>query len=84
MRHSQRRFVRRSYATTVAIFLVCALALIHINVAAPGVQIALAEDGQPPCPGGCSSDTIPPPQPTVSSEPIDTVPWYFSLLMLAL
>ncbi len=76
--------IRSSVIRTISIFLLCALALIHLNLVDPGLQHVAAEDGNPPCPGGCPDDSLPPPSGSMSDEPTEVVPWYFSLLLLAL
>ena len=84
---SRNLSLRRSITTTLTIFMLCALALMHLNLATPGVQVAVGEEGGPPCPGGCpsdSADTLGGLQPTVVDEPVNVIPWYFSLLTLAL
>lgn len=69
---------------TIAVFLVCALALVHVSFSDPGIQNVNAENGNPPCPGGCEGDTIPDPEPLVEEDSGEVLPWYYSLLMLAL
>ena len=96
MRCNQRRSTHRNLSSTlrgvgtraVSVFLLCALALAGFSFINVVIPVAVAEDGNPPCPGGCPGDSIPedtipvPPQ-LVSENPTTVVPWYFSLLLLA-